>query len=95
MSEKMTDEQIDKIAQALAAKLAEPGGGKLLGCGSASSSQYYSCNTGTYSCSSYYECGGAASFSCTRFDCYDNFHCVGDRWNCVTTFNCSHTYSYA
>ena len=92
MSEKMSDEQIDKIAQALAAKLAEPGGGKLLGCGSVSSSQYYDCS-GTYSCSSYYECGGAEWFRCSNFTCNDDFKCTNDNYGCYGTFRCSHTYN--
>ena len=91
MSEKMTDEQIDKIAQALAAKLAEPAGRGLLGCGSASSSQYYEC-TGTYNCSSYYECGGAADFSCVRFACHDDFGCALG-FGCITTFDCEGRYT--
>ena len=94
MSEKMTDEQIDKIAQALAAKLAEPGGAKLLGCGSASSSQYYGCTSGSYSCSSYYECGGANSFMCTRFSCHDDFWC-DTAFGCITTFDCEGSYTEA
>ena len=84
MSNKMTDEQINKIAQAIAAKLAEPAGQKLLGCGSSSSSLGYSCWTGgSYACSPY-ECGGAGWFRCptsftcvTSIDCDDKFECGG------------------
>ena len=88
----MKDEQIDKIAQAIAAKLAEPGGKKLLGCGDASSSQYYQCSA-TYSCSSYYECGGAAGFNCTDFDCNDDFYCANNRYVCTGNFRCYGSYT--
>jgi len=81
MNNKMSDEQINKIAQAIAAKIAEPGGNKLLGCGSASSTQRYQCSVTAYACSGY-ECGGAAEFYCYEghmcggnFDCYTNFTC--------------------
>jgi len=93
MAEKMTDEQINKIAQALAAKLAEPGGNKLLGCGSASSSQHYDCRA-DYRCSSYYECGGAEWFSCDFFTCNDDFKCTRNQHTCYGTFRCSRTYSW-
>ena len=87
----MKDKDIDTIAKAIAAKIGEPGGNKILGCGSASSSEYYHCDT--YSCSSYYECGGAATFNCADFTCHDNFRCVDERYSCVGRFNCYATYS--
>ena len=92
MSEKMSDEQINKIAQALAAKLAQPGGPGLLGCGSASSTQYYYCSS-TYSCGSYYGCGGAADFACWTFTCHDQFRCYGIYGGCLRTFDCQNLYS--
>ena len=90
MAEKMTDEQIDKIAQALAAKLAEPGGAKLLGCGSVSSSQRYDCPSTGYRCSGGggYECGGAGTFNCNEFVCESpRFRCA-DYFNCGNHFFC-------
>ena len=86
----MDDKEIEKIAQAIAAKIAEPGGNQLLGCGSASStSDYRACYSGSnFTCSSY-ECGGAGNFRCgsatgypqfgctINFDCYTNFTCDG------------------
>jgi len=88
----MKDKDIDTIAKAIAAKLGEPGGSKLLGCGSASSSDYFDC-TSLYNCSSYYECGGANSFVCWYFDCDDNFRCVHARYTCVGDFDCHATYT--
>ena len=94
MSSKMSEEEINKIAQALAAKLAEPAGPALLGCGSVSSSQYYDCS-GTYRCSSGgYECGGAEWFACSNFTCDDYFRCTNDRYGCYGTFRCDHTYNW-
>ncbi|MBN2209731.1 MAG: hypothetical protein JW759_10610 [Candidatus Coatesbacteria bacterium] len=93
MSNKLNDEQINKIAETLAAKLAEPGGDKLLGCGSVSSTERYDCS-GTYNCSSYYECGGDAWFRCSSFTCESNFKCTNDRYGCYGTFRCSSTYNW-
>jgi len=81
MNNKMNDEEINKIAQAIAAKIAEPGGNKLLGCGSASSTQRYQCST-AYQCNSGYECGGAAEFYCY------NGHRCGNGFYCYTNFTC-------
>jgi len=88
----MEDKDIEKLAQTIAAKLAEPGGNKLLGCGSQSSSQRYDCRS-TFDCSSYYECGRAAIFSCDYFTCNDNFQCTRYEYGCYGTFRCSHTYN--
>jgi len=89
----MKEKDIDKIAQAIAAKLGEAGGPVVLGCGDASSSQQYSCDTGSYSCS-YYECGGAGNFDCARsfrcsmdFDCYTDFDCSGSTFDCHNRYN--------
>jgi hypothetical protein len=84
MSNKMSDEQINRIADAIAAKIGEPGGKQLLGCGSASNSMEFDCNaTGSYACSPY-RCGGAGWFRCpssftcaTTFDCNTKFSCSG------------------
>jgi len=75
MANNMTDEQIDKIAQAIAAKMAKPAGPAPLGCGSVSSSQDYGCDSGIYTCSASYECGGDGTFFCTRFECRNGFNC--------------------
>ena len=84
----MKDEEIDKIAQAIAAKLAEPGGSGLLGCGSASSTQNYDCS-GNYNCRPY-ECGGAGSFRCHNFDCRNYFYCDPSGFACTDVlFQCS------
>ena len=90
----MKDTDIERIAEAIAAKLGEPGGAQLLGCGDASSSEDYTCDGRSYSCS-YYECGGAGQFTCDvylafrcsmDFDCYSNF-------DCRTTFDCAYRYN--
>jgi len=91
MNNKMNDEEINKIAQAIAAKIAEPGGNKLLGCGDASSSQNYQCSS-SYQCNNDYECGGAGRFWCSNghrcgwmFDCYTSFQCdsTGPGFSCA------------
>ena len=92
MSNNMTDEQINKIAQAIAAKIGEPGRPVMLGCGDASSSQYYQCSGG-YNCATY-ECGGAAQFNCSydfrcnRFNCHGNFSCYSS-----SAFSCASSYT--
>ena len=93
MNNKMNDEEINKIAQAIAAKIAEPGGPALLGCGDASSSQSYSCSSGSYQCGGSYECGGAGQFRCALsfrcimdFDCRSNFQC-SSYFDCATHYN--------
>jgi len=91
----MDDKEIEKIAQAIAAKIAEPGANKLLGCGDASSSQNYNCSSANYNCSSY-ECGGAGNFTCgtagsfqhrcsLTFDCRSNFTC--NNFSCGAGYN--------
>ena len=90
----MKKEEIEKIAQAIAAKLGEPGGNKLLGCGDASSSESYSCtSTSGYDCSGSYECGGAARFRCDYFTCQNTFYCAGQRVDCIFSFDCEGSYS--
>ncbi|HUT03471.1 MAG TPA: hypothetical protein VM163_06230 [bacterium] len=75
----MKDKDINKIAEAIAAKIGAPSGPVVLGCGDASSTQTYNCSTG-HNCTTY-ECGGAAqyrcssAFQCNRFNCYTNFQC--------------------
>jgi len=99
MAEKMSEEQINKIAQAIAAKLAEPGGNQLLGCGSASSTQQYSCRP-NYICSgSGYECGGNTPFNCGgsgsgAFSCVTSFACKVpfSQFDCTHQFDCSGSY---
>jgi len=97
MANNMTDEQIEKIAQGIAAKIGGPGGPAILGCGDASSSQNYSCDDG-YECKNYYECGGAGRFDCpntTRvFNCDDDFNCYS-RFTCGNqyVFNCYGKYN--
>ena len=88
----MKDEQINKIAEAIAAKLAEPGGNKLLGCGSASSSEYYRCEN--FVCERQpYECGGAGDFHCPNFRCRGlEFDCHS-RFYCMQEFYCDSTYN--
>jgi len=88
----MKDTDIDRIAEAIAAKLGEPGGAQLLGCGDASSSQTYSC-TGYHDCNRNYECGGAGRFECsttfrcvTGFECDSNFYCI-DHFGCRRRYN--------
>ena len=88
----MKKEEIDKIAKAIAAKLAEPAGNRVLGCGSASSSENHGCHSGTYSCDTY-ECGGQGASGCTDFDCNDHFDCVSGVWACTGHFNCYGSYS--
>jgi hypothetical protein len=95
MANNMTDEQIEKIAQAIAAKIGEPGGPAILGCGSASSTQNYSCPGTSYSCTSgIYECGGAGTFSCPRrFSCTE-FRCDNRMFDCSgSDFYCYYSYS--
>jgi len=82
----MKDKDINKIAEAIAAKLGEPGGQKLLGCGDASSTQTYNCSGSSYQCS-YYECGGAGQFRCS------NSHRCGGTFNCYTNFTCAIDFS--
>jgi hypothetical protein len=88
MAKQLSDEQIDKIAQALAGKLAEHAGPAPLGCGSASSTTPYRCYTSGFECmSGTYECGGAAQFRCgsstgNLFNCWD--------FNCYTNFVCDY-----
>jgi len=89
----MRGKDIDTIAKAIAAKLGEPGGNKILGCGSASSTRSYECGGG-FTCSSTgdrFECGGAGEFDCIyhHFACeydfsYDSeFDCHGiDNFSC-------------
>ena len=92
----MKDEEIDKIAQAIAAKLAQPAGQKLLGCGSVSSSEYYDCHTDYRCTGSSYECGGAGLFRCLDyFACYSTttFTCRGSGFDCPALFFCSGTYN--
>ena len=92
INKKMDDKEIEKIAQAIAAKLAEPPGNRLLGCGSASNSTGHFCS-GNYSCSTY-ECGGAGLFGCIGssyrctgvFKCYDGFYCSGI-YSCSGSYN--------
>ena len=84
MNKKMDDQEIEKIAQAIAAKLAEPRGIQPLGCGSASSpADFYCTPTGSYACNGY-RCGGPGWFTCpasfrcvTTFDCDPRFECGG------------------
>ena len=93
----MKYKDIDKIAQAIAAKLAEPDGNQLLGCGSASSSQEHRCYDSSYSCSQGYECGGAGYFYCQAltfscsdlFSCYSNYSCY--RYTC-SVFACDSSF---
>ena len=88
----MDDKEIEKIAQAIAAKIAEPGGPGLLGCGSTSNSTGYYCS-GTYSCSTY-ECGDPGGFGCIgssyrctgTFKCYNGFYCTGS-YSCTGSYN--------
>jgi len=88
----MKDRDIDKIAEAIAAKLGEAGGPVVLGCGDASSSQNYNCDTGSYSCT-YYECGGAGEFRCvSSFRCGDTFDCRTD-FSCDSDFDCLYDYN--
>ncbi|MBN2207839.1 MAG: hypothetical protein JW759_00865 [Candidatus Coatesbacteria bacterium] len=92
----MDEKGIDKIAQTIAAKLAEPGGNQLLGCGSASSTQQHQCYT--YNCSgTSYECGGAGLFQCGTFRCYTDFTCrdYHDEFTCAssTYFTCSGSFT--
>ena len=92
MTDKMSDEQINKIAQAIAAKIGEPGGPAILGCGSASSSSGYDCGQHTCNGTSY-ECGGAARHRCGYYNCYaDSFSC-GIGFLCAYSFYCSNEYS--
>jgi len=98
MSNNMNDEQIEKIAQAIATKMAQPAGKQLLGCGDASSTSNYSNCTGAqgnFGCSTY-ECGGAGNFRCgaagsnefrctSTFRCYTNFTC--NNFRCDGTYN--------
>jgi len=87
----MKDKEIDKIAQAIAAKLGEPGGPGVLGCGDASSSENYSCDY-DYSCDDY-ECGGAGFFRCINlFECNTEFECYSD-FNCYAGFHCAYHYN--
>jgi len=89
----MDDKEIDKIAQAIAAKLAEPAGQQLLGCGSASSTQSYYC-TNSYTCATSYECGGAGLFFCSggQFYCRTKFNCGGYAFTCYSGyFHCDGT----
>ena len=93
----MEEKDIDRIAQAIAAKIAEPGGPALLGCGSASSTQRFGCSSGSiYYCrGTKYECGGAAHFGCqSAFYCEQDFHCDSD-FTCQhpESFHCSGSYS--
>jgi len=79
----MKDKEIDKIAQAIAAKLGEPGGPGVLGCGDASSTQNYDCSN--YYCDGdTYECGGAGYFHCAE---YYYFRC-SYTFSCDSTFRC-------
>jgi len=88
----MQKEDINKIAEAIAAKIGQPDGPVVLGCGDASSSTNYYCPT-SFSCSTY-ECGGAAQFACIgntyrctgAFKCYTGFNCTG-RFSCTGTYN--------
>ena len=97
MTKNMTDEQIDKIARAIAAKIGEPGGPVVLGCGSASATGDYNCSA--YTCSTSYQCGGAGYFTCggssTWFNCRDAFKCYS-YFTCYGSgshFICSGTYN--
>ena len=93
--ETMNEEGVDKIAEAIAAKLAEEGANQPLGCGSASNPGNYGCTT-QYDCAgSSYECGGAGRFNCMDwFDCHSGttFSC-DSRFECSVTFYCEGTYS--
>ena len=95
----MDDKEIEKIAQAIAAKLGEPPGNQLLGCHLASSSQAYRCtSTSDFTCSgSWYECGGQGLFDCYYyFFCRNSFSCFNTsngRFNCEYWFDCQGTYS--
>ncbi|MBN2209729.1 MAG: hypothetical protein JW759_10600 [Candidatus Coatesbacteria bacterium] len=91
MAKNLTDEQINKIAETLAAKLAEPGGPAPLGCGSASGSEYYYCSGSSYNCSGSYECG-VGGFSCRTFTCRNDFGC-DQGFGCITTFDCQARYT--
>ncbi|HUT05016.1 MAG TPA: hypothetical protein VM163_14130 [bacterium] len=91
----MKDKDIDKIAQAIAAKIGEPGGPVILGCGDASSSQDYRCSD-TYICYDDYECGGAGVFNCGYgFYCHGYFDCEGasSQFNCGSDRFVCDTYS--
>ena len=93
MTNNMTDEQIEKIAQAIAAKMAKPGGPVILGCGDSSSSQNYDCGQGGYDCWGIYECGGAGSFNCLRYnDCHQGFQCYS-AFTCPSYHSCSGPYN--
>ena len=73
----MKSEEIDKIAEAIAAKIGQASGPVLLGCGDASSSQTYRCSS-NHICYSDYECGGAGVFNCAYgFYCHGYFRCEG------------------
>ena len=91
----MKNEEVNKIAEAIAAKIGEGDADQLLGCGSASNeSSYHACNgTGMYSCNTY-ECGGAADFTCgySTFAC-NVFRCYGGLFNCTGHFECAGNYS--
>ena len=89
----MKKEEIERIAQAIAAKLGEPGANQLLGCGDASSTQNYSCPGATYGCGSGgYECGGAGYFTCNVFVCAYGFECYTE-FTCTGTFDCTSSYN--
>jgi len=88
----MDDEEIEKIARAIAAKIGEPGGPAMLGCGSASSSQPYNCS-GSYTCSgSSYTCGGAGQFMCAAFRCDQYFYCYNN-FTCTSSVYCMGRYN--
>ena len=85
----MKQNDIDRIAASIAARIGDPEGAKLLGCGNASSSQSYQCSSSTYYCTSGYECGGAGRFYCpyffsctTSFDCDSAFDCGTSNFYC-------------
>ena len=84
----MKDTDIERIAEAIAAKIGEPGGAQLLGCGDASSSQNYTCReAASYVCERDYECGGAGEFNCRPY--YGGFTChSGGYFRCYTRFKC-------
>ena len=96
MANNMTDEQIEKIAQAIAAKIGEPGGPAILGCGSASNTQGYFCQSNPYNCNTSYECGGASYFYCGGsygwFYCRGTFKCYSN-YTCYSSVSCSGTYN--
>ncbi|MBN2207840.1 MAG: hypothetical protein JW759_00870 [Candidatus Coatesbacteria bacterium] len=79
----MDDKGIDKIAQAIAAKIGEKGAPVVLGCGSASSTEYYRCSDNFRCRGSAYECGGAGTFYC-----YGYFNCEASRFYCYSDFTC-------